>query len=164
MRSLFPLLALTATACASGHDGNYPSLAPRAIEQRSDAEPEVVPVVAAPDPALDAKLKELAGSLAQATASFEAAAARIAARVPAAKAGGIGSDAWVDTQTALSELQPPRDVVAGVVADLEQLAIDRAAAGQPPYPALEAAKQAAAAAAETQRSRYEELAAALPSP
>ena len=161
MRVLLLLLPLAACAAPSG---DFPSLAPRAIEQRSDAEPEPVVVTAAPDPALDARVADLLRQAETGSASFNTAADRIATRLPAARAGGVGSDAWVDAQTAISQLLPSREAISGAQADLEQLAIDRAAAGQPPYPALEAARQTVTAAATAQRVRYEALVAALASP
>lgn len=167
MRALFPALPpilLALAGCAGADAGTYPSLAPRAIEQRSDAEPEVVTPVAAPDPALDGRIAETDKQTDAALASFDTAAKRVEARLPAARAGGVGSDAWVDTQTAISELLPFREAVAGAVADLEQWALDRAAAGEPAYPGLEAAKQRVGAAADAQRARYEALVAALPAP
>lgn len=161
MRVLLLLLPLAACAAPAG---DFPSLAPRPIEQRSDAEPEAVVVTAAPDPALDARIADLTGQVASSTAAFRADADRIAARLPAARAGGVGSDAWVDAQTAISLLLPAREAISAAQAELEQSAIDRAATGQPPYPALEAARQQVNAAAEAQRARYEELVAALPAP
>lgn len=161
MRALLLLLPLAACAAPPG---DFPSLAPRPIEQRSDAEPETVVVTAAPDPALDAKIADLLKQVETGAAAFNTAADRIGARLPAARSGGVGSDAWVDAQTAISQLLPSREAISGAQADLEQLAIDRAAAGQPPYPALERAKQTVTTAATTQRARYEELVAALPSP
>ena len=161
MRALLLLLPLAACATASG---DFPSLAPRPIEQRSDAEPEVVPVTAAPDPALDARVAGLVSQVETDAAAFSAAADRVAARLPGARRGGVGSDAWVDAQTAISQLLPSREAISGAQADLEQIALDRAVAGQPPYPALEAARQTVTAAADAQRARYEELVAELPLP
>ena len=163
MRALLPLLALPLAACAS-HGGDYPSLAPRPIELRSDAEPAAVPIVAAADPALDGKLAEATGELDAAAKAFEASARRIEATLGAARAGGVGSDAWINAQTALSDVDTARTRSTTTLTDLERLAIDRAAAGQPPYPALEAAQVRASEQASAQAGRYDLLRNSLPTP
>lgn len=164
MRALLPLLTLPLAACAAAADGDYPSLAPRPIEQRSDAEPEAVPVVAAPDPKLDANLATLTADLTGAATAFDTAGRRIEGRLAAARGGGVGSEAWIEAQTALSEADTARARTATALAELERLAIDRAAEGQPPYPALEAALTRTREQTATQNERYETLSGSLPTP
>lgn len=164
MRPLLLIPPLLLSACAATNDGDYPSLAPRSIEQRSDAEPEAVPVVAAPDPALDADVAVQTREIEEAAAAFDAAAARIERQLPAARSGGVGSEAWIEAQTVLSGVETARASTATVLTTLERLAIDRAATGAPPYPALEAALAAAREQVARQNTRYEALAGALPTP
>lgn len=164
MRALILLLALPLAACATTANGDYPSLAPRPIEQRSDAEPETVPAVAAPDPQLDTNLATLGADLTEAATAFDTAARRIEGRLAAARSGGVGSEAWIEAQTALSEVDTARARTATALAELERLAIDRAAQGQPPYPALEAALTRTREQTAAQNARYETLSGSLPTP
>ena len=149
-------LALAASIALYGcamPSANAPSLLPRAIEQRSDAEPVRAPVVAAPDLALDATIAEKTKTLAESAHAFDIAATRTANLVKTAKGAGIGSESWVDAQTALAELDGYRAESLAAASDLDQIAIDRGVEGKPAYPALESLRGDATAqvAAETQR-------------
>ena len=125
-------------ACASRGDDGYPSLLPRPIEKRGFADPAPKPEpVATPDAALDAQVAKAKGALAKAGAAFAdkaGEAERLAAR---AKGASAGSEPWIAAQVALAELDTLRSGTAGALADIEKLAIDRAAEGKPPYPSLE---------------------------
>ncbi|MFV0622484.1 hypothetical protein ACBY01_00540 [Sphingomonas sp. ac-8] len=162
MRSpIFPLVvALLASGCAQQR-GDFPSLLPRAIEQRSDAEPERPVPVATPDPALDAQLKTLTAAVASADVAFGQAADRAEQRARAAKGASEGSERWLDAQTALAEVDVARGAIQQPVAELERLAIDRAAAGEPAYPALDAALEAARTRAAAQVERVRSIEAML---
>lgn len=163
MRSpiLVPLsVALLASGCAQER-GNFPSLLPRAIEQRSDAEPERPVPVATPDPALDAQLTTLTAAVAEADAAFAKAAGAAEQRARAAKGAAEGSERWLDAQTALAEVDVARGAIQQPVAELEQLAIDRAVAGRPAYPALDAALEAARTRAAAQAERVRAIEAML---
>jgi len=52
-----------------------------------------------------------------------------AAHAAAARAGGSGSDSWVEAQQALSRVESARARTTAALADLDALAVERAAAG-----------------------------------
>jgi hypothetical protein len=129
------MLLLLASGCTQTTD-RYPSLLPRPIETRSDAEPERPAPVAAPDPALDAKIAELRPALDGAIKTFRAAAIEAEAKVAVARGVPSGSDAWLSAQTTLAELDAAQADAVAALSAIEAIAINRAADGQPPYPAL----------------------------
>ncbi len=152
------VLALILSGCAPAR-GDFPSLLPRPIEDRSDAVAVAEPVEVAPDPTLDTRITALASDLDQADRAFADAAAA-AARLAAA-AGPAGSDSWLAVQVALAEVDTLRTPVVAIVSQLEQLAIDRGIAGLPPYPALDSAIAAARARNEAQIERVQAIEATL---
>lgn len=152
MKRLIVLAGLAGGLLAgcSENRAQFPSLLPRAIETRDDAEPVHIPAPPAADPALDARLADAARALAATRADFATRLARAQALAGAAGGAAAGSEPWLDAQGALADLDVVRADMSVTVADLERLAIDRAASGAPPYPALEEARQRAdAALAET---------------
>jgi hypothetical protein len=140
------LLALGLAACTEA-PGAYPSLALRPIESRSNAEPEVVTPVAAPDAELDKKIATIGTKLSASEAAFAASAAtaETAARTPAAQA--VGSNEWVRAESA--------------VTDLDQLSAERGVAGDPVYPALEDTRTKAQAQLDAQQTRIAAIKAIL---
>jgi hypothetical protein len=165
--SRIPLIALLlATGLAgcteTGH--HYPSLLPRAIESQSLAEPERPVPVATPDAALDTRIAALLAEVDKAGKDFMAVAQDAEARIAVARGLPEGSDGWLDAQAAMAQVDAARAAVASTLAELEQMAIDRGAAGQPPYPALDAAVARAGALAEAQAARNATLEAALRAP
>ncbi len=163
MRRTLPLLALTLAGCVQG-DGKYPSLLPRAIEAQSVAEPVRADPVATPDAALDARVGELSTALDTGAKSFAAAAQNAEAQIAVARGLPVGSDPWLDAQTALTGLDSVRSPVIVALGELERLAIDRGAAGRPPYPALDTAIARARTLDADQTKRVARLEAALESP
>ncbi|MGK6320131.1 hypothetical protein [Sphingomonas sp. DT-204] len=158
MRRLAPLLLLS--GCASlANQG--PSLQPRPIESRSNAESEVVPVPIEADPALDARIAERVKTVDAAAQAFAAAESRAGTLANRAAKAPAGSDAWLDAQTATSELGTARAVTEAAVADLEALAIAHAEGGAPAYPALDAALAKASAEAERENEVVTRLSALL---
>jgi hypothetical protein len=139
-----------------------PSLLPRPIEQISFDEPEVKPVPITPDPALNAKIAAAEKVLASAAEAFGAAAATAESLVAAAQGTAIGSDAWLDAQIALAALDNHRATSLATVSDLDQLAIARGVAGKPPYPALNALREKAAAQVQAESQRIGDLAGRIP--
>ena len=133
------LLALPLLAgCASDGGDRFPSLAPRAAETRGFEEPAAPPPAAIrPDPALDARIAAVSAQAGERMRTFKTARAAAAAKVSGA--GAAGSEAWLNAQVALGELDVARAAAGEDVTTLEQLAADRAVAGEPPYPALDAA-------------------------
>lgn len=154
------LIAVLLSACAAPR-GDYPSLLPRPIEKISMAEPVRPVPVATPDAALDGKIATLTQAVTAATQAFDAAVARAWPTVRAAAGSAQGSERWLGAQVALAELDVARTAIDGPVADLERLAVDRAAAGAPPYPALDVAVTRATQAASEQRTAIATLGATL---
>jgi hypothetical protein len=161
MRSL-PLLMLVALAGCTPNATRYPSLLPRPIESQSLAEPAARPApVATPDAALDARIAEIGTTIDVAAKGFASAAQEAEARVAVARGLSEGAPAWLDAQTALARLAGFREPAVSALADLERLQIERGAAGQPPYPALEAAITRTDTLTNEQNARIAALEAAL---
>jgi hypothetical protein len=160
MRSLPLLIAVALVGCTQSST-RYPSLLPRPIESQSLAEPERPAPVATPDPALDARIAEVTASLEAGNQRFTSAAQEAEAKVAVARGVPEGSEAWLDAQAALATLGALRAPTLTALADLERTVIERGQAGQPPYPALEAAVAAADAMATAQGDRINALEAAL---
>jgi len=155
------LVTLSLAGCAH-HTTAYPSLAPRAIEKLGFAEPEVPVVEAKADPALDAKLAGIDRSLAGVSKGFATAAARAETAGSRARGKPVGSDAWLDAQTGLAELDDWRAQTSALLTDVDQVASDRAAALEPAYPALAALRDRIAAEGEKQGATIDRLQAGLP--
>jgi hypothetical protein len=164
MRSLPPIIALLSGAALVGctqSPSRYPSLLPRPAETQSLDEPVRPLPVATPDPAFDTRIAETTASLDSMTKAFNASAQNAEAKVAVARGLPAGSERWLDAQAALADLATLRGPILTIVADLEQLAIERGAAGQPPYPALDAAVARANALSDAQQDRMGALEAAL---
>ncbi|WP_448664437.1 hypothetical protein ACG3SL_07105 [Sphingomonas sp. CJ20] len=151
------LLAVIALAGCTQSPATYPSLLPRPIETQSLAEP-VRPVAAAtPDVTLDTRLAEVMGSIEKAKQAFDASAQKAESKIAVARGLPAGSSPWLDAQAALSELESLRAPVLTRLSDLEQMVIERGQAGQPPYPALDAAIQSTNAVLAAQDARIRAL-------
>jgi hypothetical protein len=147
------LLCLALAGCAD-KSSRYPSLLPRPIEKTSLAEPAPSPVAPiAADPTLDGRIAVAVRKAADAETTFAKAADDAEAKVALARGTAEGSDAWLTAQVALAALDVARQPFVGLQADLEQLAVERATSGQPPYPALEKASADARAQVERVRAR-----------
>lgn len=165
MRSLPALAALALAtaplaACTVANDG-YPSLLPRPIESRDEAEPVRPDPVAVPDAALDARIAQKREAAATAARRFQEAAASAESRVAVARGVAEGSESWVAAQTALAELDSIRGETVQLVSDLEEEASQRAQAGTPAYPALDAAIAEIGGMAANQAERSKALEDAL---
>jgi len=155
------LAALSLTGCTRD-TAPYPSLAPRAVEKLGFAEPEVAVAEAKPDPALDARIGELDTALERVSTGFAADAGKASAAVSRAKGKAVGTDAWLDAQTALAALDDWRAQTSSLLTDADQIASDRAAALAPPYPALAALRGRIIVEADRQAGTIDRLQAALP--
>lgn len=162
LRSVAFALPLIVVACAASEGGHYPSLLPRPIEQRSDAEP-VMPAATAPavDAQLDAALAARRGELQRHIASFDVQQGRAVSAASRARGSAAGSEPWIAAQTELAGLDGERADVSALVADLETMSIERGAAGEAAYPALEALHDAAATELERQSRRITALQAQI---
>ena len=135
------LTTVLASGCVQQTVSRYPSLQPRAIERRSDAEPAAGdPAVATPDAALETELAAKAKTLADTDSAFTAAASGAERAARAARGDSVGSDRWIAAQTALAKLDAFRATTSAIVTDLDELAIGRARDAKPPYPALDSLK------------------------
>ncbi|MEG3122674.1 hypothetical protein [Sphingomonas sp. GB1N7] len=153
---------LAVGGCVEKRSATYPSLLPRPIESRSDAEPAVVAPVVEPDPALD---KIIATSLAGVETNkkdFAIAATRAESAAKVAKGDKVGGDRWIEAQTALADLDIIHAQALSVVTDLEQAAIARAADGKPAYPTLDSAHALAQAELEAETATVARLQGLLP--
>lgn len=153
MKQFLPL-ALMAALLAGCAERDYPSLLPRSGEQldfREPLAPAPTPVTA--DPALDSRISTAQAALKEAGDAFDTASARADRLTSAAARAPAGSDAWLEAQTALADLDAARARQVDALTDLEQLASDRAVTLAPPYPALDRAVEAAQAAAEASATR-----------
>lgn len=164
IRPFLPLAtSLALLAGCAGDAGTYPSLAPRPIEKLGFAEPEApAPVAAAPDPALDTAIAAIAERLDTVTAGFGGDAAKAEAGARRAKGQPVGSDAWLDAQSALAGLDDWRAQASAIVTDVDQLASDRAATLAPDYPALAPLRARAQDEADRQGATIARLQASLP--
>ena len=155
-------IALSLAGCAR-ETGSFPSLAPRAAEKQGFAEPAPRPApIATPDAALDARIATLdanLSSIARGAAADQALAERLAT---AARGRPVGSDPWLDAQSALARLDDWRAQVSSLASDIEDLAAERAAALAPGYPALDALTARVSAEAARQGQVIDHLSAQLP--
>ena len=156
------LVSLAVAGCAAQPSGRYPSLLPRAIESRSDAEPEVVVALAEPDSTVDAALPDLRRTIETTIADFAKAAQTADRLASAAQGDSVGGDRWIAAQTALAELDGYRATLSAAVTDLDTLALNRAAEGKPEYPALTALRATAQAGLDEQAIRITALSNRLP--
>ncbi|WHU03862.1 hypothetical protein [Sphingomonas sp. NIBR02145] len=155
------LLSLTALAGCTESTGRFPSLLPRPIESTSLAEPDRPVAMAAPDAALDKRIAEIRGTLAEGIKAFTAGAQDAEAKIAVSRGLPQGSEAWLQAQVAMGSLAELRRPAVSVLSELEELATQRGVDGLPPYPALDAAVAEADQAATQQQNRIDSLEAAL---
>ena len=158
---LLALLLLPLGGCAQDRT-RYPSLAPRAVEKLGFAEPEVTIAEAKADPALDARIATWQGTLDAVAKGFGADAAKAETAAARARGKGVGSDAWLDAQSALAGLDDWRAQTSALLTDIDQAATDRAAALAPAYPALATLRARVVAEADRQSGTIDRLQATLP--
>ncbi|USU09298.1 hypothetical protein NF700_03055 [Sphingomonadaceae bacterium OTU29MARTA1] len=158
---LLGMIALSLSACAKDTT-TYPSLAPRAVEKLGFAEPEVAVVEAKPDPALDARIAAFAQTLARTRQGFAEDARTAGAAAARARGKAVGSDAWLDAQTALAALDDWRAQTASLLSDVDLAASDRAAALEPVYPTLAELRGRVSEEVEGQSAAIDRLQATLP--
>lgn len=142
----------------------YPSLLPRSVEQQPAAAPALAdsPATAIPaDPALDAQIATIEAALAASAQSFTPAEQRATAAAHEAKGSATGSETWLTAQSAMASLDSLRSQSLTALSDLERLAVDRGAAGQPGYPALIAARARAEAQLTAQQAAIDGLQARI---
>jgi hypothetical protein len=182
VRPLLPLLAAASLTAGCGSGGDFPSLAPRAVERELGNFPPVTgpcrdaapdsdgcyeagrdpePAPPADDPALADRINRLREG---AEAGQSAFAGRVAAvRAAVERAGPQGSENWIAAQQGISRLEGDRAPVLEAVQALEILAVERAA--EPTSAAdrarVEEAALAVRAIAAEQQAIIDELSARL---
>ncbi len=153
VRILIP--CLLAAGCATG--GEFPSLAPRPVEQLAFEEPIKVDPPVAADPALRGRANAILAEARAADGAFEQAYAQALPLVRGA--GEVGSDSWLIAQEAISRAEAARIGTTSALVDLDLLlanqADDPTNAGI--WSELQAARAAAAALAADQRRRLDSL-------
>lgn len=118
--TLTAALALALSGCSRGA-GDFPSLAKRPIETRSEA------IAPAPQPAQQANLDDATMRRLMAAAeeardgnrAFEEARGPAESAVAAAQGSSVGSEAWVTAQMAVSVLERARTPTRKALADID---------------------------------------------
>ena len=155
-----PLLALA--GCATG--GEFPSLAPRPVEQLSFEEPVRVDPPVAADPALRARANAFVAAARGGERAFETSYGEALPRVRSA--GAAGSDSWVQAQEAISRVEASRAITSSALADLEVWLTEISA--QPVnaelWAEIEQDRAAIAALADAQTRRLNALRASISQP
>ena len=158
-----PALLLALAACAGDRDHGYPSLAKRAVEARGFEEPAAPPPTPVrADPALDQFIATQRTQVETVRTGFDRDAARAERAAATARGAAVGSDAWLEAQTALAQLDDWRAQATAIASAAEVRAADRAATLAPDYPALTALQRDAAAEAARQDALIRRLSASLP--
>jgi hypothetical protein len=112
------MLALMLAGCAG--DPSFPSLAPRAVEDQSFAEPTLPPPPAGtPSEAARAEYAPIVEKARAADARFRTTFGEERSAIVAGRGAATGSDAWLAAQTALSRVEVARNPVTAALADLD---------------------------------------------
>ena len=164
-RSLISLIGGVAlTGCATERT-HYPSLMPRAAERVGFDEPVVArsaPV--APDPVLDARLRELGAQLDTVARGFDTDARKARTAVAASGARTVGGEAWLSAQAAVAVLDDWRSQATGLASEVETLAGERLGTNLGAYPSLDALQARATTEAARETTAIAGLSATLPTP
>ena len=149
------LLACLLGGCATG--GEFPSLAPRPVEQLSFEEPIKVDPPVAADPALSGRAGAILAEARAGDREFEQAYARALPLVRAA--GPAGSDAWIQAQEAISRVEAARIGTTSALSELDLLIADQSddPTNERVWADLQSARQAAENLVADQRRRLDGL-------
>ncbi len=121
------LFATFALGACTAPNGSFPSLAPRPVEQRSDAEPAPPSITPGPvDTALSADLKKMLADARKGDADFSAALPATERAVSAARGASPSSESWIAAQTQLSGLDATRAPTASAMAAIDSLYVSLA--------------------------------------
>ena len=112
---LLPLILVA--GCSA--KGDFPSLAPRAIELAGAAQPVPAPPLAPSDPARVARFNASVSKAQAGVTAFNAALAKARTAVSASD-GARGSERWIAGQMAVSQLERTRAPVQSALAELDQ--------------------------------------------
>jgi len=120
VRALFAVLPVAMLAGCAGQSGNYPSLAPRPIEQLSLAEPSrPKPPAVVADPVAVERYAPLIEKARKADADFRRVLEEERPALARGQGAAEGSDAWLAAQVSLSRIETARGPVAKALADLD---------------------------------------------
>lgn len=146
--------------CAA--DGDFPSLAVRAVEREPfDPEPVRTPPPVAREAALLDRVRALGAEARSGDAAF--AAEMAAAETATGRAGTSGSEGWIVAQEAVSRAEAARGATVTALAALDALALERAAmpTNQDDFALLLAEAEAVRMLAEAQHRRLATVRARL---
>jgi hypothetical protein len=155
-------LILLASGCAT--EGDFPSLAPRPVEQLSFEEPIKVDPPVAADPALRGQTNALLARAGEGDRAFENAYAEALPRVRAA--GPTGTDSWIQAQEAISRVEAARIATTTALAELDLLIADKSdePVNDAIWAEIEVARTRAQAVAADQSRRLDSLKASVGPP
>jgi hypothetical protein len=175
------LAPLLLGACAS--QGQFPSLAPRAVERdltggsapvgcpdgsiqpgAASGAPETPPLPVNPDPQLGTRVAGLLTAARAGQAAFAEALPRASAG--AARAGAAGSESWIAAQQEISRLEAARTRTVDALAELDALAVRRSDAPvtEADYQRRVSAAEEVRALAQTQQAELDRLAGLISEP
>ena len=140
-----------AAGCATG--GEFPSLAPRPVEQLAFEEPIKVDPPVAADPALRGRAAALLAEARAGDGAFEQAYAQ---GLPLVRASGsAGSDAWLIAQEAISRAEAATVGTSRALAELDLLLAEQSddPTNRSVWAELESAREAVEAMSADQRRR-----------
>lgn len=122
-----PLFVLISLAGCAGETGQFPSLLPRPVEQRSEAIQTPEPPAPAPaDAQLATRLQALLKQARDGEAAFSDALPATQRAVAAARGAAPASERWVEAQRLISILDSTRVPTTSALATLDSLFIDLA--------------------------------------
>ena len=122
-----PLFLAASVAGCAGNQGDFPSLLPRPVEQRSEeVETPEPPAPAAADSAFAAQLAELLQQARAGDSAFNAALPAAERAVNAARQAAPASEPWVEAQRLISILDSARSPTSTALASLDELLVARA--------------------------------------
>lgn len=153
---------ILAAGCATG--GQFPSLAPRAVEQLAFEEPIKVDPPVAADPALRGRAGALLAEARAGDGAFEQAYAQGLPLVRAA--GPAGSDAWLIAQEAISRAEAATVGTTRALAELDVLLAEQSddPTNRSVWAELQAARETVEAMIADQRRRLASLKSSVSPP
>ena len=131
LKAAIQMLALFLAGCAGSGNGDYPTLAKRAVESRAaEAANPPAAEAGADDPAVVQEVEGLMQKARAGAAAFDAGVGGTQERVNAAAGSAVSSEAWVSAQAAISTLESGRYDSVFALASLDTLYVTRLNAGE----------------------------------
>jgi len=127
-RPLAALICLLAATACTKAEVNYPSLAPRPVESRSEEEESApLPLPAPADAATAARIDALLADARRGEADFARLLPEAERAIGAARGKAADSEAWIAGQQMLSALDAARTPTAAAMTAIDSLYVDLAA-------------------------------------